>query len=374
IVFNEVQAARVHIVMPKERLFREDKKEASASVLLKLSGGQTLSKQKVAGISHLVASSVEGLSPDNITIVDYDGNLLSSGQKSDAVAGLSSSQLDVRKQVETYLENKAQTMLNDVLGAGTSVIRVTADLDFQQLERTSETYDPNAPSIRSEERVKSSNTISDKAAEAEESTEDGSSETVVTNYELNKTVEHIIGSSGSISRLAVAVMVDGIYTPTENADGGTEMIYQPRSQEELDRLAAIVRNAVGYDQQRNDQIEMVNIAFDRRDLQQDRDALDSVYQRDFYFQIGQKVGYVLMIILALLYVRKKSRKLFAALGKLMPPPAPVRATVEATAIEDEPIEPIVAQSRKPKLVDQMQETAREQPEELAKVIKTMMVE
>ena len=150
---NEVQAARVHIVMPKERLFKEDQKEATASVVLKLSG-LGLSKQKVNGISHLVASSVEGLKPANITILDYNGNLLSSGQKNDEVAGLSSSQLEANKQVEQYLENKAQTMLDGVLGLQKAIVRVTADLNFQQLERTSEIFDANSPSIEVKKRLR----------------------------------------------------------------------------------------------------------------------------------------------------------------------------------------------------------------------------
>jgi len=140
---SEVLAARVHIVIPRDRLFEADQQKATASVVLKLSGGG-LAKHQVKGITHLVASSVEGLTPDNITIVDYDGNLLSSGETADLAAGLSSTQLDVRKQVEQYLEQKAQTMMDGVLGDGKSIVRVTADLDFQQLERTSEIYDPNS--------------------------------------------------------------------------------------------------------------------------------------------------------------------------------------------------------------------------------------
>lgn len=372
---NEVQAARVHIVIPKDRLFKQNQKEATASVVLKLKGGG-LAKHQIAGITHLVASSVEGLTPDNITIVDYDGNLLSSGQDIDTIAGLSANQLEVRKQVEKYLEQKAQTMLNDVLGPGTSVIRVTAELNFQQVEKTSEMYDPNAPSIRSEERVKASNTSSDKASEANESQEEGSSETLITNYELNKTVEHIVNAVGTIERLSIAVLVDGIYTPVENDKGETEFVYQPRSQEELDRLAAIVKNAVGLDQQRNDQIEMLNIAFDRQNLEQERELLDSMYQRDFYLEIAKKIGYVLLVAFLFLYLKKKSKKLFAALAKLAPPPRPARrpSAPEEPPEEEPVVKRVVPEKRKLRLVDEMQETAKGQPEEIAKVIRTMMIE
>lgn len=373
---NEVQAARVHIVMPKDKLFREDRREATASVVLKLRGSGGLERQQIDGISHLVASSVEGLSPANITIIDYNGNMLSSGQKTDVLAGLSNSQLDVRQKIEQHLQGKAQSMLDDVLGSGKAVIRVTADLDFQQLERTSETYDPNAPSIRSEMRTKGTVSIADKSGEANENTQEDTEEITTTNYELNKTVEHLVKAVGSIKRLSIAVMVDGVYSPVET-DGVVEMVYQPRSQEELDRLSSIVKNAVGYDQQRNDQIEMVNIAFERQNLDADREALDAMYQREFYMDIGKNVGLVLLAAFMFLYFRKKATKLFATLGSLMP--APVQRAAEPKP-EPEPeeiyeeVKPIEAKKRKPRLVDQMQKTAKEEPEEIARVIKTMMVE
>ncbi len=377
---NEVQAARVHIVMPKDKLFKEDKRDATASVVLKLTG-TGLNKQQVAGISHLVASSVEGLEPANITILDYDGNLLSSGQETDQLAGLSSSQLEVNKQVEQNLESKAQSMLDGVLGLGKSMVRVNVDLDFQQLERTSESYDPNAPSVRSEERTTASASASDKADEASESNEEDATETTITNYELNHTVEHVINAVGTIDRISVAVMIDGTYNEITNEAGDVERVYQPRSQEELDRLSAIVRNAVGFDQQRSDQIEMVNIPFDRQDLQQDRDALDSVYQRDFYMDIARKVGYVLLIAFLLLYFRKKARNLFRALSAIMPkpappppPPEPTRMTRGPEEAEEEPVPAVEPEARKPRLVDQMQEAVKDRPEEIAKIIKTIMVE
>lgn len=378
---NEVQAARVHIVIPKDRLFKEDKQEASASVLLKLAGNNGISKRQVAGIAHLVAASVEGLKPGNIAIIDYDGNMLSSGREDDMVAGLSSSQLDVRKNVEEYLQEKSQSMLDGVLGPGRAIVRVTADLDFQQLERTSETYDPNAPSVRSEERTKTTNSNSDKADETSESTEEGNSETTITNYELNKSVEHVINAVGGINRLSVAVMVDGTYQPMENNAGETEQVYQPRPQEDLDRIAAIVKSAIGFDAQRNDQLEIVNTPFDRRDLQTDRDALDSMYLREFYLDLGKKIGLVLLALLGLLILKKKSKKLFTALGALMPAPRPTPAPVmmdarggdQSAETEDEYV-PIEPEKRKPRLVDHMQKTAKERPDEIAKVIKTMMIE
>ncbi|MFH1687346.1 MAG: flagellar basal-body MS-ring/collar protein FliF [bacterium] len=376
---EEVQAARVHIVMPKDRLFKDDQQKATASVVIKLARGGTLAKAQVSGISHLVASSVEGLLPENITILDYGGNMLSSGQDSDPTLGLSSSQLEVAQRVESHLEQKAQSMLDEVLGTGASVVRVSASLDFQQMERTSESYDPNSPSIRSEERIKASGKESDKAEELNESEREDNSETTRTNYELNKTIEHVINAMGTVERLSVAVLVDGIYTPVEAEDGTVQPTYQPRSAEELDRLESIVKNAVGYSSERNDQIEMVNIAFDRQYLSDDREALDAMYTRDLYMDIAKKVGYVLLILFGVLYFRKKAKKLFAALGGLIPQ-QPVRSQPSSSSEQSreeeqlEPMEVLRAARRAPTMVERMQETAKEQPAEIAKVIKTMMVE
>ncbi len=371
---REVDAARVHIVMPRDRLFKEDQKEATASVVLKLKSGG-LNRQQVAGISHLVAASVEGLTPENITIVDYDGNLLSSPQNNDALAGLTSSQIEVSQNVERHLEQKAQSMLDEVLGPRKSVVRVTAELNFQQLERTSEVFDPNAPSIRSEQRIKQTGSSTDRADENAESTEEDNQETIITNYELNRTLDHIINEVGNIERLSVAVMVDGNYIEVENADGVTETVYEPRSADEMDRLEAIVKNAIGYDPERNDQVEMLNIAFDRKNLDTDREALDAMYLREFYLEIARKVGYVLLIAFLFLYVKKKSKKLFAAMAKLLPPPPPKETKVaEAVATEEPEQVEIIPEKRKLRLVDKMQEAAKKEPEEIARVIKTMMVE
>ncbi|MCX6827258.1 MAG: flagellar basal-body MS-ring/collar protein FliF [candidate division Zixibacteria bacterium] len=222
---SAVEAARVHIVMPKERLFKEDKQEATASVVLKLRHGGGLSKSQLSGITHLVASSVEGLKGQNISIIDYNGELLSSAVESDALAGLSSSQLEVRQSVEQYLEHKAQSMLNDVIGQGKSVVRVTAELDFQQLEKTSELYDPNSQVVRSEEKSSESKSASDKQEQNAESRDDNKVETAVTNYEINKTVEHMVNSVGSIKRLSIAVLLDGLYKTVENADGTKQPVY-----------------------------------------------------------------------------------------------------------------------------------------------------
>lgn len=370
---HEIKAARVHIVIPKERLFAKDKKETTASILLKLSGGD-LSRRQLAGIKHLVASSVEGLRPANISIIDYEGDLLSSDNERDELAGLSSSQLGVRKEVESYLEEKAQSMLDDVIGMNKAVVRISAELDFTQVERTNESYDANGAVVRSEERTENSSNSSDKQPEsAVESEEDNKAEATITNYEIPRTVERIVNSVGIVKRLSVAVMLDGVVEQVDDGEGNLTSSYSPRSQEEIDRLTSVVKSAVGFDGDRNDQVEVYNIAFDHEDLQQEQDALDGVYDNYVYVGLLTRIGWWVLIAAILLYFRKKAKVLFASLKAIVPPPPPpVQETPQAQAIQDE-MPMVEPERRRPKLLDQMQETAKERPEELAKVIKTMMV-
>ncbi|MCP4703805.1 MAG: flagellar M-ring protein FliF [candidate division Zixibacteria bacterium] len=379
---NNVQAARVHIVMPKPRLFKKDKLEATASIVLKLKKMGGLDKSQLSGITHLVASSVEGLKPENISIVDYHGNLLSSEIESDVLAGLSSSQLEVRKNAENYLEDKAQSMLDGVIGPGKSIIRVSVDMNFKQVEKTSESYDPNTPVIRSEEKTEESAVASDKQDEFAESKDDKKIETSIANYEISKTVEHIVNSVGNIDRLSVAVMIDGVYRDVENAEGVLENVYEPRPQEEIDRITAIVKSAVGFDQQRSDQIEVVNISFDNQSMEHDQQKLDQMVELDFYYDIATKIGWGLLAILVLLYARSKAKRLFRALGRLLPgariaPPPVVEEEEEEEdemgIVDEEPPPVVIKKKRKATVVDAMQKVANDKPEEVARAIKTMML-
>ena len=355
---REIQAARVHIVIPERRLFDKDKSEATASVVLKLNPAHQLSKNQIQGIAYLVASSVEGLKPNNITIVDYEGNLLSSNNEGDNLASLSGSQLELRKGVESYLENKAQSLLDGVIGKDKSIVRVTAEVNFEQAEKTLEEYDPDKLTVRSEER----NT-------------EGEKENIITNYEVNRTVEHIVSEVGNIKRLSIAVMVDGSYTNTVNQETKkTEKTYTPRSQEELDRLSAIVKSAVGFDDSRTDKLEIASVAFDRTNLEEEQKKLDQMEKKNNYFSIGQKVALLLGILLGLFFLRriiKKLSKKFSEIAASAPPPMIPLLKPMGKAIGGKSVVP---QSGEPNLLDQVAATARQRPDEMSKIVKTMMAE
>ncbi len=384
---NEVRAARVHIVIPEDRLFAEQQKEATASVVLKLKHRGGLSKTQVNGIAHLVASSVEGLEASSITIIDYDGNLLSLDKTGGEQANLTATQLDVTQAVEQGLEKKAQTMLDGVLGPGRSIVRVTAELDFREYSRESENYDPNLVAVRSEQKTENSDVATKKGSENGEDKQDNRSDVTVTNYEVSRTVESVKNAVGTIKRLSVAVTLDGTYSLIKNEGGNKEeIVYEPRPQDEIDRLSAIVRNAIGFSSERNDQIEIVNIAFDKTYLTDQQKQLDEQYKREFYYNIIKQALMWGAGLLILLYLRKKIKRFFAGLARILPPKrartkpaarkAPgLEAIGEEEEEEEEEEEPeMVMEKRRPRLIDHMQEAAKDEPDEIARVIRTMMVE
>ncbi len=365
---EEVQAARVHIVIPEKRLFEEDQKETTASVVLKLGSAGSLSKRQLFGITHLVASSVEGLHAENITVIDNWGNLLTSPQGGDPMVALSATQLEMKKSVESYMEGKAMALLSGALGNSRAIVKVDADLDFDQVNKSIETFDPDNVAVRSEERQEfnSSDTSSSVGADTLHSGGREISERVITNYEVPRTVQTIASSVGNIKKLSIAVMVDGRYEKVQGENGDMEKRYIPRDDAELKQLSSIVMRAVGFDSTRNDEFSIVNTAFDTSDLDQEQQELDKIGQRNFLFNIGKKVGYGALLVLAFFYVKGKIKKTFKAISKMAPPP-PTR-TVRAVQEEEE----VIVEPPKPKLVDKMRSMAKEQPNEVTKVIKTMM--
>ncbi len=255
---NEVSGASVHIVIPEKALFTSQQKKTTASVFLKLKDGDQLTPAEINGIQHLVAASIEGLDPSNVTIVDANGNLLS--RKMSGIDALTSNQYNTQTKVENYLANKAQSMLDGVLGAGNAIVRVNADLNFNRVEKTTEQYDPNSV-------VLSEQTMQQHATQPGDTSTNNSAQTnTVTNYDVGKTVEKIVGTVGGIKKLSVAVLVNGKYTAIDK--GGSQSVeYTPRSPEEIAQLTNIVKTAVGFDPTRGDQVSVVNIPFENSDQQ-----------------------------------------------------------------------------------------------------------
>jgi flagellar M-ring protein FliF len=266
--FREVEHARVLVVMPKDSLFVEDSKPPSASVLLKLRS--PLSSDKVAGIVHIVASAVEGLEPNGVTVVDTNGRVLFKGpNQADQAAVFSSNKLDYQRHIEGRIAGRVQSLLEGIVGKDKAIVRVNSDIDFDQVDFSEEKYDPDSSVVRSRQRKsesseKGESNSSALVTELDQGTApaQGASGTraqsqkqeEVINYEMNRVTRRVTKPSGSIKRLSVAAVVDGTYEVAKAEDGGKTKKYVPRSAEELKKFEEIVKRAMGFDEDRGDQV------------------------------------------------------------------------------------------------------------------------
>jgi flagellar M-ring protein FliF len=266
---DRVEAARVHLVLPDRPLFSRDKAQASASIVLKVRG--TLEPQQVRAIRHLVATAVNGLKPERVSVVDETGKLLADGAAQDDP--LEGAGADERKLAyENRLRKEVENIVSSVVGPGRARVQITADFDLNRITQTSDKYDPDGRVVRSSQtREEQSSTASDKGGAVSVANElpgsnnngnggnrdqDRKTEEIV-NYEISHTTKTEVIEAGRVNRISAAVLVDGIYS--KNAKG--EMVYQPRSKKEIDRIAALVRTAIGFDAKRGDQVEVVNLRF-----------------------------------------------------------------------------------------------------------------
>lgn len=312
---HEIQMARVHIVIPEHRLFSEDQQQPSASVFVKLAPGRQVTKPQIQGITYLVASSVEGMTPESISIIDAHGQLLSEETKEDSFLGLSSNQLETQKNVENHLTRKAQAMLDGVLGPNNAIVRVHTTLNFEQVERSIEEYDPETPSIRSQERSQTD------VAGTEIAPGQTTGSNSITNYELNKRVEHVIGNVGNITRLSVAVIVN----EARNADGSAP---EPA---ELEALKKLVQNTVGFSNERLDQIEISTFPFDTSAADRERAVFEDVERQNFIMSLIQKGIIGALVIGVLLF----GRSLMKRAKPLFPDPTPAPVTANFTELQQD---------------------------------------
>ena len=267
---DRVQQARVHLVLPERQLFARERAEATASIVLRVRG--MLEPQQVRAIRHLVASAVTGLKPERVSIVDESGRLLADGARSDNANGITA---DERKAAfERRLREQVESIVTSVVGSGRARVQLSADFDFNRVTQTSERFDPEGRVMRSSQTREESSasasaqegqvTVGNELPGGQRTAEGAAtpreqtrkSEEVV-NYEISKSTKTEVTEGGRVNRISVAVLVDGVYTRSGNG----EAAYQPREQAELDRIAALVRTAIGFDQRRGDQVEVVNLRF-----------------------------------------------------------------------------------------------------------------
>jgi len=277
---DEIQHCRVHVAIPKKSIFVEEQKKPTASVILKLKPGRTLKPNQIEGIAHLVSSSIEGLSPNDVMIVDSSGKVLSRPQDETRLGKLSSSQMEYQRNVEREVSNRVQTMLEKVVGEGKAVVRVSADLDFRITERLEEKYDPNDPVIRSVQR------------QTEKSDESDSKSDETINYEITRTVDKTVMPVGDIRKLSIAVLVDGIYVKNDKG----EEAFTPRSKKEMTEIEELVRKASGFDPKREDQVVVSNVPLKRVDPESGLTQAESIKEKIVVFAPALRWVFIIIVI------------------------------------------------------------------------------
>jgi flagellar M-ring protein FliF len=264
---DRVQAARVHLVLPERPLFSRETPEPSASIVVRVRGA--LEPQQIRAIRHLVASAVNGLKPQRVSIVDEAGQLLADGAGGDADNAVADER---RAGFEKRVRNQVEAIVSSVVGAGRARVQLSADFDYNKITQTSDKFDPEGRVLRSSQTREESTATADNSGQVSVNNElpgnqgkdnaatarDQSKKSEETNnYEISRTTKTEVTEAGRVNRISVAVLVDGSYSKNDKG----EMVYQERSKEQLDRIAALVRSAIGFDQKRGDQVEVVNLKF-----------------------------------------------------------------------------------------------------------------
>ncbi len=368
---EEVEGVRVHIVTPEKALFKEDEKQTTASVVLKLKSGKPLRRESTQGIAHLVASSVEGLDATNVTILDTRGNVLTDNSKSNSLASLTSTQYEIQQKIENYLALKAQRLLDGALGIGNAIVQVNAELDFRQVERNLEQYDPDNQVARSEQITEEKSVLRDSLPP---STRTNS----VTNYEINKTIEHIVENVGNIKRLSIAAIINDKPLSKE-VDGEKVTEHTSRSTEEMDRLTDLVKKSVGFDQTRNDDFSVINIPFGN---EVDDNLITNNEQTQQWDGIAVKVILVLAMIIAVVIIRSLLNRMkfkvesptvmwdTKVIGEL-PPTHPDYNNIKLPPAESEvPLEIVMKAKRR----EQISDFVKKKPEEASRLLKVWLAD
>src|SRR4030081_1838802 len=264
---DRVQAARVHLVLPERPLFSRETPEPSASIVVRVRGA--LEPQQIRAIRHLVASAVNGLKPQRVSIVDEAGQLLADGATGDADNAIGDER---RAGYEKRIRNQVEAIVSSVVGVGRARVQLSADFDYNKITQTSDKYDPEGRVLRSSQTREESSATADNSGQVTVNNElpgnqgqgtapiarDQSKKTEETNnYEISRTTKTEVTEVGRVNRISVAVLVDGSYAKNEKG----EMVYQERGKEQLDRIATLARSAIGFDQKRGDQVEVVNLKF-----------------------------------------------------------------------------------------------------------------
>jgi flagellar M-ring protein FliF len=316
---DRVSGARVHLVLPERELFTRERRQPTASIVLKLKGGSRLESGQVASIQHLVSAAIPDLSTSRVSIIDDRGNLLARGDGDEEGGASAISSVDeFRSKYESKIKSAVEKLLARSVGNGKVRAEVSAELDYDRTTTNSETYDPDGQVVRSTQTVSENASSTDSEGNAPvtvagslpenrggqgdqgnvSKTENGRSEETV-NFEISKSNTVKVTESGVLQRLSVAILVDGIYEGE-----GDNKVYKPRPPEELEQLATLARSAVGYNEGRGDVLEVVNLRFAPLNILDipDEEAAFLGLGKDDYFRISEIIIFAIVGMLVVLLV------------------------------------------------------------------------
>ncbi len=309
---SEIESCRVHLAVPEKSIFMEKESKPSASVMVKLKAGRNLSQNQVQGVVHLVSSSVEGLTPQDVTVIDHRGGMLTRSNQEEN-AQLNNNQLDLQRNYEKEIENRVVNILEPIAGKEKVKARASATLDFTRTEKTEEKYDPNGQVVRSEQKNQeksvsgqtggvpgtTSNLPNKKPAQTTSSAGNTQKLSEVTNYEISKVTSRVISPSQELKRISVAVVVDGSYTAGQ---GGKNKKYTPRTDEEMKHYEDLVKKAVGFSSDRGDEVRVVNMPFDAGTLEELPES-----KREYWpiiFSVSRYIAPLLAFLLVFIFILK----------------------------------------------------------------------
>ncbi|MCX7969947.1 MAG: flagellar basal-body MS-ring/collar protein FliF [Negativicutes bacterium] len=379
----EVRQARVAIVMPEESLYKQQEKEATASIMLIMEPSAKLTREQVRGIVNLVAHSVQGLKPENITVVDENANILNNDM--DPLATGTMTQMEMTRKMQDQLQQKVESLLEKVLGQGKAAARVSLELDFDQKSVDRQTYQPvvgDSGIVRSQQESKetykgSGNTASGPAGAASNipsypgnsggnNRSDYSKTEKTTNYEINETKEKVVASPGTIKRMTVAVLLD------------------TSVQAQASQIRNAVANTVGIDPRRGDQLTVELVPFSTELAEKKKaeaEQLAAQEKQALYTKIGIGVGSALVVLLLVWMISRRKRKkeeelALAAAGlsgaAYLPGERPEEEEIGAEELLGDALTP--EERLRIRELESLKEIADQQPENVANLLKVWLSE
>lgn len=311
-----IRNARVHLVLPQRELFSRESREASASVFVTLRPGADLKREQIVAIQSLVSSGVPQLKADSVSLVDSNGNLLARGGDEDQ-SMLTMKAEELRLNYERRMTNTVENLIGRIVGYDRVRANVAVDLNFDRVSTNEELYDPETQVLRSSQLVEENNTereppssevsvqnnlpgISGDLLGGDKPSVESNRVEEISNFEISKTTRNVVREIGEIKKLSIAVLVDGNYTEAED---GTKT-YEPRTQQELDKIADLVKSAVGYDEIRGDTIEVVNMKFAAIDMGEEIPDESQLFgfEKSDLLDAAEIITVAIMVILVLLLV------------------------------------------------------------------------